>query len=207
MLATRWNCSNSVMGRNVRAEYLWLRTKLSWQRQKKEMNPEGGSLRRNTEQTERLHTTPAHVNRSQVPAGGRLTACWPHWKHRRDFFCLCLWYRRLLALTFQVRPAGHKACLRAFAYLYLSSAKFKENSLDLGERLLAYLFSGSYFKRRKYLFGVSMVSIGKNREVTVKVRQVNDSQKWERLPTGLQSFPGHDAEWTAGHAVWKSCSK
>lgn len=116
MLATRWNCSNSVMGRKVRAEYLWLRTKLSWQPQKKEINTEGESLRRNVKQTKGLHGVRACVNRRRVPGGGRLTACFPHWKHRKDFFCLCLWYWRLLARTFHVRPAGHGARLHPLAY-------------------------------------------------------------------------------------------
>lgn len=87
MLATRWNCSNSVMGRKVRAEYLWLRTKLSWQ-PKKEMNAEGESLRRNIKQTKRLDAFLGEEDSPLVaPAGsteriysacaGGTDGCWP----------------------------------------------------------------------------------------------------------------------------------
>lgn len=37
----------------------------------------------------------------------RLTAYRPQRKHRKDFFCLHLWYWRLLALTSHERPVRH----------------------------------------------------------------------------------------------------
>lgn len=38
-------------------------------------------------------------------SGMRLTDCRPQRKHKRDFFCLFLWYWRLLARTSHVNPA------------------------------------------------------------------------------------------------------